>query len=200
MKNVRNVLALIAVLGLAVLPSRGFCAETSAAHSAKDDGTFTSAEVLKAISDLGGDVSSDMAKVVESVFARNGRPTAVIVGKEVQAAFIIGYRKGSGKLLAKGQAAAQAQDLAWRAPSIGFNVGGSMSRVTILVYGARNSDQLMERFTSIEGSYHFIAGAAVSYLRSSLDMTDKTAISLAHVSVGLGLDAGVALESLTFHK
>ncbi len=199
MMNVRNVLTAVAVLGLALLPSRGFCAETAATQSAKDD-TFTSAEVLKAISDLGGDMSSDMAKVVESVFAQNGRPTGVIVGKEAQGAFIIGYRKGSGKLLAKGQTAAQAQSLAWHAPSIGFNVGASASRVTILVYGARNTDQLMDRFTSIQGSYHFIAGAAVSYLRSSLDMTDKTAISLAHVSVGLGLDAGVALESLTFHK
>lgn len=200
MMKVRNVLTVVAVLGLALLPTRAFCAETTATQSAKDDGTFTSAEVLKAISDLGGDVSADMAKVVESVFAQNGRPTAVIVGKEAQGAFIIGYRKGSGKLLAKGQTAAQAQGLSWHAPSIGFNVGASASRVTILVYGARNTDQLMDRFTSIQGSYHFIAGAAVSYLRSSLDMTDKTAISLAHVSVGLGLDAGVALESLTFHK
>lgn len=200
MANVRSVLILVAVLGLSLLPSRSFCAEAVAPRNAKDDGTFTSAEVLKAISDLGGDVSADMAKVLESVFAQNGRPTAVVVGKEAQGAFIIGYRKGSGKLLAKGQAASQAQSLSWHAPSIGFNVGGSASRVTILVYGARSTDQLMDRFTSIEGSYHFIAGAAVSYLRSSLDMTDKTAISLAHVSVGLGLDAGVALESLTFHK
>lgn len=200
MKNVRSALVLAAAVALVFLPPRGFCAEAAAAQSAKDDGTFTSSEVLKAISDLGGDVSSDMAKVIESVFAKSGRPTGIIVGKEAQGAFFLGYRKGSGKLLVKGQAPAQAQGLAWHAPSIGFNVGASVSRVTILVYGARSSDQLMERFTSIEGSYHFIAGAAVSYLRSSLDMEDKSAISLAHVSVGVGLDAGVALESLTFHK
>jgi hypothetical protein len=198
--NIRSTLMLAAALGFALIPARAYCVEEAAAQAAKDDGTFTSKEVLKAISDLGGDVSADMAKVLESVFAQNGRPTAVIVGKEAQGAFIIGYRKGSGKLLAKGQAPAQAQELAWHAPSIGFNVGASASRVTILVYGARSSDQLMDRFTSIQGSYHFIAGAAVSYLRSNLDMSDKTAISLAHVSVGVGLDAGVALESLTFHK
>lgn len=195
-----TVRILAAALTLALLPAAGLRAEAPAAQTAKDDGTFTSDEVLKAISDLGGDVSQDMAKVIESVFARSGRPSAVIVGKEMQGSFIIGYRKGSGKLLAKGQAASQAQALSWHAPSIGFNVGGSASRVTILVYGARNSDQLMDRFTSIQGSYHFIAGAAVSWLRSTLDMTDKAAVTLAHVSVGVGLDAGVALESLTFHK
>jgi len=200
MTTVQTMRMLAAALSLALLPIRGLRAETAATQAAKDDGTFTSSEVLKAISDLGGDVSQDMARIIESVFARSGRPSAVIVGKEMQGSFIIGYRKGSGKLLAKGQSAAQAQDLSWHAPSIGFNVGGSASRVAILVYGARTQDQLMERFTSISGSYHFIAGAAVSWLRSSLDMTDKTSISLAHVSVGVGLDAGVALESLTFHK
>lgn len=195
-----TVRILAAALTLALLPAAGLRAEAPAAQTAKDDGTFTSDEVLKAISDLGGDVSQDMAKVIESVFARSGRPSAIIVGKEMQGSFIIGYRKGSGKLLAKGQAASEARALSWHAPSIGFNVGGSASRVTILVYGARNSDQLMDRFTSIQGSYHFIAGAAVSWLRSTLDMTDKAAVTLAHVSVGVGLDAGVALESLTFHK
>lgn len=192
-----KVYTLLAVLGLALLPARASCAEDAAAQASKDE-TFSAPEVLTAIADLGGAVSSDMSKVVETVFAKKGRPSAVIVGDELQAAFFVGYRKGSGKLLFKGQPSAQAMPLGWRAPSIGINVGGSASKVTILVYGARTPDQVLRRFASIEGSFHYIAGAAISYLRSTLDPGDKSAVSLAHVSVGLGLDGGVALESLTF--
>lgn len=195
-----KVRLLVAVLSLALIPARAFCAGETPAQAATDDSTFSSSEVLHAIADLGGDVSSDMAKVIEQVFARSGRPAAVIVGDEMQAAIFIGYRKGSGKLLFKGQPAAQALPLGWRAPSVGINVGGSASKVTVLVYGARTPDQVLRRFVSLEGSFHYIAGASVSYLRSSLDMADKTAVSLAHVAVGVGLDAGVALESLSFHK
>lgn len=191
---------LAAVLSVALIPVRGFCAETVSAQAAPDDSTFSSSEVLKAIGDLGGAASSDMAKVVEEVFAKSGRPSAIIVGDELQAAVIIGYRKGSGKLLFKGQPASQAMPLGWRAPSIGINIGGSASKVTVLVYGAHAPSQVLQRFVSIEGSFHYIAGAAISYMRSSLDADEKSPVSLAHVSVGLGLDAGVALESLSFHK
>lgn len=194
----RTLALTAAVLSLTLLPVRSFAQE--AAPSAPADDTFSSSEVLKAIVDLGGAASSDMSKVVEEVFAKKGRPSAVIVGDELQAALIVGYRKGSGKLLFKGQSAAQATPLGWRAPSIGFNVGGSASKVTILVYGARSADQVLQRYTSIEGTFHYIAGASISYMRSSLDYSDKAAVSLAHVSVGLGLDGGVALESLSFHK
>ena len=195
-----KVCTLVAVLSLALVPMRGFCAEEAAAQAVKDDGTFSPSEVLHAIADLGGDVSADMAAVLDDIFAKNGRPTGIIVGHEAQGAIFIGYRKGSGKLLFKGQPAAKALPLGWRAPSIGVNVGGSASKVTILVYKARTPSQVLSRFVSIEGSYHFIAGAAITYLRSNLDTSDDSAVSLAHVSVGAGLDAGVALESLAFYK
>lgn len=192
-------IGLAAALCVSLLPAAA-SAQEAAAQSAPQDDTFSSSEVLKAIVDLGGAASSDMSKVVEEVFAKKGRPTAVIVGDEMQAAFVVGYRKGSGKLLFKGRAASQAVPVGWRAPSIGFNVGASASKVTVLVYGAHNEAQVLQRFTSIEGTFHYIAGASISYMRSSVDPDAKDAVSLAHVSVGLGLDGGVALESLAFHK
>jgi hypothetical protein len=200
---IQNKPGLAASLALALIlavPAQGFCAEAAAAQGAAADETMSSSEVLQAIKDLGGDAAVDLSKVIEKIFAESGRPTAVIVGSEAQGSFIVGYRKGSGKLVFKGQSAANAEPLFWRAPSFGINVGASVSKVAVLVYGAKNRDELLRRFASVEGSYHLLAGASVSYLRSSLDPQEKGAINLAYVTVGVGVDAGVAVESLTFSK
>lgn len=157
-------------------------------------------EVLAAVVALGGDAAQGLAKVVESVFARAGRPSAVIVGDEVQGAFVVGYRKGHGKFVLPGQAPDQATDIFWAAPSIGLNVGGSASKVAVLVYGAQSRDEVLRRFASIQGSYHFIAGAGVSYLRTKGAGDSLSPLTLAYVTVGVGLDAGIALEAVSFSK
>ena len=175
-------------------------AESSDSRSSSDDLTLSQDEVLKAVEDFGGDAATDLAKVVETIFAKSGKPNAIIVGSEAQGALFVGYRKGSGKLIFPGQTVANAQEIFWNAPSIGFNIGGSASKVAVLVYGAASIDALTRRFASIEGSYHTIAGVGISYLRSSLDLEDKNAINLAYITVGVGLDGGVAVEALSFSK
>ena len=171
-----------------------------ATEPVENDKTMSASEVFTAIEGLGGDVAQSMAKVIQTVFEGSGKPTAVIVGSEWQGAFFVGYRKGTGKVIFKGQDPETAPEIFWRAPSIGLNVGGSASKVAILVYGATTPKQLQQTFASIQGSYHVVVGAGVSYLRSNLDLDDKNAIGLAYVTVGVGLDAGVAVESLSFSK
>lgn len=165
-----------------------------------EDQTLSPQEVYEAIQSVGTDVARDLAKVIESVFSESGRPTAVIVGNEWQGSFIIGYRKGKGKVFFKGQTASTAPQIYWRAPSIGLNAGASASEVAILVYGAKQYEQLLQRFASIQGSYHLVIGAGVSYLRSTLDLNERNSMSLAYITVGVGFDAGVAVESLAFSK
>lgn len=168
--------------------------------SAASDNTYSEKEVLQAIADLGGNISGGVADVIATVFKESGRPSGVIVGEEAQGAFIVGYRQGRGKLSFKSSGPARAKPLVWRAPSVGFNVGASLNKVTILVYNTDDYERLLQTFASIQGSYHFVAGGGITYLREDLGADDKKKISLAHVAIGVGFDAGVAIEGLTFRK
>jgi hypothetical protein len=170
---------------------RAASSKTPATHKAAHDDTYTEREVLEAIADLGGDISGSVADIIAAIFQKSGRPTGVIVGEELQGSFIVGYRQGRGKV--KFKSARGAEKLVWRAPSIGFNVGASANKVTILVYNAKDHESLLRTFASIQGSYHFILGGGVTYLHAG-------GINLAHVAVGVGFDAGVAVEGLTFRR
>jgi hypothetical protein len=179
----------VAALFLMQVPSVGY---------ADKQAGLTIDEVNQALGDFGGDAAVELAKVVQSVFAKVGEPTAMIVGDEMQGSFIVGFRKGDGRLIFHGQRMENAPLIRWSAPSIGINVGGSVSKVAILVYNAQSEEELKQAFASIQGSYHFIGGAAVSYLSNSLSRKNGRKINLVHISVGLGLDAGVAVERLKF--
>lgn len=170
-----------------------------AAFSTSADNTYTEKEILQAISDLGGNISGGVADIIATVFQKAGRPSGVIVGSEAQGAFIVGYRQGSGKVSFKSSGSTRAKKITWRAPSLGFNVGASVNKVTVLVYNTDDYERLMQTFVSIQGSYHFVAGGGITYLREDLS-GDKGKINLAHVAIGLGFDAGVAVEGLTFRK
>lgn len=175
-------------------------AQTASSSTPAPSDSLNEHEVLAAVEDLGGEAAKALGDAIQEVFAQNGRPSAIIVGHEKQGSFFVGYRKGSGKLILPGQTKETAERIYWNAPSIGLNVGASVNRVVILVYGAHSKSQMLQRFASLQGSLHVIAGAGISYLRSNLDLDDKNAINLAYVTVGVGLDAGVALESLSFTK
>lgn len=173
----------------------------SYADGAQAPTTFSNDDLQKIIPELANDTSAlgqDLASGIAAVIAKLGAPTGVIVGSEAQGAFFVGYRKGSGSLMFKGQKASEATPLFWRAPSIGFNVGGSASRVAVLVYGTHSSDALLQKFVSVEGSLHTIGGGSISYLQSTQSAPDEQGIQLAYVAIGVGLDAGVSVEYLTF--
>jgi hypothetical protein len=160
--------------------------------------TLTVDEVVGALNELGGDAAVGLSNVVKTVFKNSGQPSALIVGDEVQGSLIVGYRKGNGVLVFHGNKLADSPKIKWSAPSVGINVGASVNKVAILVYGAENMEQLKQQFVSVEGSYHLIGGAAVSYMTNPMREAQDKKLTLAYISVGLGLDAGVAVESLRF--
>lgn len=167
------------------------------AQVTESKGKMTAEEISKALSDFGGEAVVQLSDVMKAVLERSGQPTALILGDEMQGSFFVGYRKGNGKIVFHQQALSTSSDLRWSAPSIGINVGATKSKVAILVYGAENIEQLKQRFVSIQGSYHLIGGAGVSYMTNQNDhQADK--INLVYISVGVGLDAGFAIESLSF--
>ncbi|GIL16453.1 MAG: hypothetical protein BroJett040_02040 [Oligoflexia bacterium] len=164
---------------------------------------LTAEEAGYAISEFAGEAAGEFADVIRELFKKHGQPAAIILGKEAQGSFFVGYKKGKGKIMFHGQSLQTGQSIEWAAPSVGINVGGSVSKVAILVYGAQSKESLKQRFTSIEGSYHIVAGASLSYLTNQMDSDEHAGrtdekIDLAYVTVGVGLDAGVAVGSLKF--
>ncbi len=167
------IFACIAALILSVGP-------TTADDNATDD-TFTPNEIVQAGSDFFGVSTEVMAKAVQHVFSDLGQPDAYIKGDEGSGAFIVGLRYGSGWLIRKG---AEPEMVYWRGPSIGFDFGGNGSKVFTLVYNLRDRDRLYQRYPGVEGSFYFVAGLGVNYLRSG-------GVTLAPMRTGLGWRAGV---------
>ena len=153
---------------------------TVADDNASDD-TFTPNEIVQAGADFFGISTEVMAKAVQHVFQDLGQPDAYIKGDEGSGAFIVGLRYGSGWLIRKG---IEPQKVYWKGPSVGFDFGGNGSKVFTLVYNLRDDHRLFQRYPGVEGSFYFVAGLGVNYMRSG-------GVTLAPMRTGLGWRAGV---------
>jgi hypothetical protein len=165
--------AVLAALALSVVP-------TAADNNPSDD-TFTPNEIVKAGSDFFGISTEVMAKAVQRVFEDLGEPDAYIKGDEGSGAVIVGLRYGSGWLIRKNF---DPEKVYWKGPSVGFDIGGNGSKVFTLVYNLKEKRRLFQRFPGVEGSFYFVAGLGVNYLRSG-------GVTLAPMRTGLGWRAGV---------
>lgn len=152
------------------------------------DGTFNEDEILAAAGNLFGEVSEGLAKVIEKIFADQGRPTAYIAGTEGGGALAVGLRYGSGNLYHKLEGQSK---IYWRGPSIGFDVGGDLSKVFMLVYNLYDPLDMYKRFPTGEGSFYFVAGVGVSYKQ-------RRSIILAPIRTGVGLRAGINIGWVKF--
>lgn len=163
--------AFVASLLLVLTPGR---AET-------DDAGFTEWEVTQATANFFGTTTEAAAKIVQHVFKDQGRPDAYIKGDEGSGAIILGGRYGSGWLIRKER---EPQRVYWRGPSIGFDIGGNASKSFTLVYNLKHNENVYQRFPGVEGSFYYVAGLSVQYLRWD-------GITLAPIRTGVGLRTGV---------
>lgn len=147
----------------------------------EDDDTFSENEITRSAAGFFGLATEKVAKAVQRVFRDEGRPDAYIKGDEGSGAFVVGLRYGSGWLIRKNQ---DPKKVFWRGPSVGFDIGGNASKVFTLVYNLKREGRLYHRFPGVEGSYYFIAGIGVMYMRSG-------GVTLAPMRTGVGLRAGV---------
>src|SRR5579862_3170622 len=150
--------------------------------------TFTDNEITNAASDFFGVTTEAAAKAVQRVFRDQGQPDAYIKGEEGSGAFVIGVRYGEGWLVRKHFDPVRVY---WKGPSVGFDVGGNASKFFALVYNLKDERRLYQRFPGAEGSYYFVAGIGVNYLRSG-------GVTIAPMRTGLGLRAGVNAHYLVF--
>jgi hypothetical protein len=147
----------------------------------KTDQTYSEDEITHSVADFFGMTTETAAKAVERVFSDQGEPDGYIKGEEGSGAFIVGLRYGSGWLVRKGYKPVKVY---WKGPSVGFDVGGNGSKCFTLVYNLRQQRRLYQRFPGVEGSFYFIAGIGVNYMRSG-------GVTLAPMRTGIGLRAGV---------
>lgn len=158
--------------------------------AADDDDTFNPDEVTHAAADFFGIASEAAAKAVQRVFKDQGQPDAYIKGDEGGGAVVVGLRYGAGWLIRKH---ASPVKVYWKGPSVGFDVGGNASKFFALVYNLKRQTRLYQRFPSVEGSYYFVAGIGVNYLRSG-------GVTVAPMRTGVGLRAGVNAGYLVFSE
>ena len=155
-----------------------------------DDETFSENEVVRAGANFFGVTTEAMAKAVQRVFHDQGLPDAYIKGDEGSGAFVVGLRYGSGYLIRKH---GEPQKVYWQGPSVGFDFGGNASKTFILVYNLREDERLFQKFPGVEGSFYFVAGIGVNYVRAN-------GVTLAPMRTGVGLRAGANVGYLTFTR
>lgn len=188
-----------------MIPSRLACAvaagltlfTVTVTSTAAEEGTveraadkFTQNEIVQAASGFFGTTSEAVAKAVQKVFSDLGLPDAYIQGDEGSGAVVVGLRYGQGWLVRKH---AQPMKVYWQGPSVGFDLGANASKSFVLIYNLGSTDRLFQKFPGVEGSYYFIAGIGVNYLRANN-------ITLAPMRTGVGLRAGVNAGYLTFTR
>lgn len=179
-------IVLFAVAGMLAPPAQA----ADPAAQDEDRNTYDQQSILKDAADFFGEGTEGLAKVIEKVFKEQGRPVGYIKGKEASGALTIGLRYGDGTLVMKN---GKDRKVFWQGPSIGFDVGGNLSKVFVLVYHLPSSEQLFQRFPAIDGSFYYVAGVGVNY-----QQRDK--IILAPIRLGVGLRAGASIGYMHYSK
>lgn len=151
---------------------------------------YTAEEIYSVAENFFGGTTEGLAKVIERVFAEQGRPVAYIVGEEVSGAIGVGLRYGKGNLTYNDGAS---MPVFWQGPSIGWDFGGNASKVMTLVYKLQHTQDLFQRYPGVEGSLYFVAGVGVNYQKSG-------EITLAPIRTGVGLRAGANVGYLHYTR
>lgn len=153
--------------------------------------TYTSTEIVDAVSDFFGVTAEAAGTLVERVFNDLGEPVGYIIGEEASGAVGVGLRYGQGDMVLKGETGRQR--VYWQGPSIGFDAGGNASKVFTLIYDLDDPDRIYQRFPGVEGSAYFIAGLGVNYQRADY-------ITLAPIRSGVGFRAGANIGYLAYSR
>lgn len=152
--------------------------------------TYGEDDLIGAAEGVFGKGAEGLAKLIEGILAKQGRPNAYIVGREAGGALVVGARYGSGTLHHKIEGD---RKVYWTGPSIGFDAGANASNTFVLVYNLYDSEDLFERFAAGEGQAYFVGGFHASYLRKG----DKVLIP---IRVGAGLRLGINAGYMRFSE
>jgi len=152
--------------------------------------TYDEKTILAEAASFFGEGAKGLAKVIEKVFQDLGRPNAYIKGEEAGGALVVGLRYGNGNLFRK---AGGGRRVHWSSPSVGFDAGGNLAKVFVLVYNLRSISAIYQRFPAVDGSLYYIAGVGVNYHRLE-------GMTLAPIRLGVGLRAGVSIGYIHYRR
>ena len=179
----------LTIASTAVTPA--IAQQAAAAHDPRDSDTYSPEEIVKAGADFFGVTTEAMAKAVERVFSKYGRPNAYIAGSEGAGAIVVGLRYGEGNLYMKGEGAPT--KVYWQGPSVGFDFGANASKAFTLVYNLPKPDAIFERYPGVEGSAYFVAGIGVNYQQNGH-------VILAPMRTGIGLRGAANIGYLSYSR
>ena len=80
-----------------------------------------------------------MAEVMDRIFSRYGKPSAVIRGEEISASIMLGARYGRSTLLFPD---GREPPIYWRGPSAGVHMGANGNKSFTLVYNIHEPQDL----------------------------------------------------------
>ena len=154
----------------------------------KSEDTYDQDSVLKEAEAFFGRSTEGLAKVIEKAFKDHGRPNAYVKGEEAAGAVTVGLRYGNGTLVMKDGGTRRVW---WQGPSIGFDFGGNVSKVFVLVYHLPRTSAIFQRFPGVDGSLYWVAGAGINYQQ-------RNNIILAPIRLGVGLRAGASVGYMKY--
>ncbi len=172
-----------------IAPAAPVAAPVAAAQPAATT-TYGEDDLIGAAESVFGKGAEGLAKLIEDLLAKQGRPNGYIVGREAGGALIVGARYGSGTLHHKVEGT---RKVYWTGPSVGFDAGANAGNTFVLVYNLHDSEDLFTRFLAGEGQAYFVGGLHASYLR-------KGDVVLIPIRVGAGLRLGVNAGYMRFSE
>jgi hypothetical protein len=164
--------------------------ETPTITPAVTSDTYGEDDLIGAAEGVFGKGAEGLARLIEDLLKKQGRPNAYIIGREAGGAFIVGARYGSGTLHHKVEGE---QKVYWTGPSVGFDAGANAGNTFVLVYNLYDSEDLFKRFPAGEGQAYFVGGLTASYLR-------RGDVVLIPIRVGAGLRLGINAGYMKFSK
>ena len=150
--------------------------------------TYDQDSVLKEAEAFFGRSTEGLAKVIEKAFKEQGRPNGYVKGEEAAGAVTVGLRYGNGTLVMKD---GSTRRVWWQGPSIGFDFGGNVAKVFVLVYHLPRASAIFQRFPGVDGSLYWIAGAGINYQQ-------RNNVVLAPIRLGVGLRAGASVGYMKY--
>lgn len=153
-------------------------------------GTVPRRDVFNAAEGVFGRGARGLAGILENILRDQGEPIAYISGQEASGAFVFGARWGSGTMHHQIEGD---RDVYWTGPSLGFDFGGDINKVFVLVYNLNDTQQLFRRYPGGEGHAYFVGGFSATYLR-------RGDVVLIPVRLGGGLRLGVNVNYMRFSE
>ncbi|MDO1557818.1 EipA family protein [Brevundimonas sp. 2R-24] len=153
---------------------------------------YTREELVAAGANFMGVTAEALGGAIERIFSDYGdAPTAYIAGEEGAGAAGVGLRYGRGLLYMKSER--EPREVYWQGISIGWDVGGNVSRVFTLVYYLYQPEMIYRRYPGVEGSAYLIGGLGVNYQQAD-------GIVLAPIRTGVGLRLGANIGTMSYSR